>query len=87
MAKYEDKPAVVEKEKPKYNLGTKQLQSLISAHLKYTGLVTSVKYEWSSAGAIVAVDEADVADLMSKRVGSSGCCGNNPDGNFVFQIV
>lgn len=82
----ESKPKVAEKSKGNYN-NKVAIQSLFPAHLKYTGLVSGVKYEWLQAGDVVTVDESDVADLLSKRVGERGCCGNSPDGNIVFALL
>ena len=90
MPKYnleEDKPAVADKPKASYNLGVKSIQSVFSAHLKYVGVASGKLYEWDKAGAIVAVDEADVDDLLSKRIGERGCCGGNENGNILFQLA
>ena len=81
------KPAVVDKPKASYNLGTKSVQSIFPAHLKYEGLVTGKSYEWFRSGDVAVVDDADVADLLAKRVGAVGCCGNSPGGNIVFQLI
>lgn len=62
------------------------IQSLIEAHLFYTGQATQRQYEWRSAGVIVGVDEKDVPELLSKRLGGKLCCGSGND-NRIFQIV
>jgi hypothetical protein len=87
MPKYEDnadKPVVVQSKKQDYTYIA--IESLMSAHLKYTGLVTGKQYEWPKAGDVVSVDERDVPNLLSKRVGTHDCCGASPDGNHVFQL-
>lgn len=73
----------VQTPKTNYN-STVLIQSLYPAHLKYVGIVSGKVYEWPKSGDIVSVDSADVADLLSKRIGARGCCGNS-DGNVVFQ--
>jgi hypothetical protein len=73
--------------KPKSSYNNTLIQSLFPAHLKYQGAISGKLYEWPKAGDIVAVDEADVADLLSKRIGSQGCCGFNPQGNQVFALL
>lgn len=78
-------PPVAQSSKPDYN--SVVIQSIFPAHLKYRGLVTGKLYEWAKAGDMVSVDSADVTDLLSKRVGAKGCCGGNPDGNKVFQLL
>lgn len=65
---------------------TKRIQSLIDAHFFYTGQVSGKQYEWGRAGAIVEVDEHDVPELLSKRLGGKTCCGAS-DGNIIFQEV
>jgi len=64
-----------------------KIQSLIDAHLLYDGKVSKRHYEWTSAGAIVSVDENDVPELLSKRLGGNTCCGGNRDGNQIFQLA
>lgn len=90
MPKYryeqDEKPDVVDEVKPKYNSGTKQVQSIYSAHLKYIGAVSGKLYEWYKSGEVVAVDERDVTDLLAKRIGSRNCCGDSLNGNIVFQL-
>lgn len=63
---------------------TKQVQSLIDAHLIYDGRVSGQRYEWVRAGAIVDVDERDVPELLAKR-GMKSCCGQEP--NRYFQLA
>ncbi|HEY6021430.1 MAG TPA: hypothetical protein VIY48_16445 [Candidatus Paceibacterota bacterium] len=62
-----------------------RVQSLIDAHFKYTGRVSGKLYEWPKAGTIVAVQEEDVSDLLSKRLGAHSCCGGE-DTNKIFQV-
>ncbi len=65
---------------------TIRVQSLVDSHLTYYGRVTGVKYVWPCAGSIVAVDEADLSNLLEKRLGGNSCCGN-VGGNRIFQIA
>ena len=62
-----------------------EVESLIDAHLFYTGQVTGQLYEWVRAGSIVGVDEQDVPELLAKRLGAKLCCGGND--NRIFQVV
>lgn len=80
------KSMVVKSPTPTYNTIT-QVQSIFPARLKYTGVATGKLYVWEKAGDIVSVENADLMDLMSKKVGEKGCCGDNLNGNPVFQIV
>ena len=81
------KPAVAVKTGKTYNSSRKiKVQSLIAAHLKFTGQVTGESYEWPIAGAIVMVNEDDVPALLARRLKRKPCCGANQVGN-VFQIV
>jgi len=63
-----------------------KIQSLIDAHLYYTGRESGRQYEWMKAGAIVEVDEQDVPELLAKRLGKKTCCGNH-DRNKIFQLA
>lgn len=63
-----------------------RVQSLVDAHFKYTGRVSGKLYEWPKAGSIVAVQEEDVSDLLSKRLGARSCCGGE-DTNKIFQLA
>lgn len=76
----------VQTPKSSYN-DTVAIQSLFPAHLRYVGAVSGKVYEWPKAGDTVSVDSADVPDLLSKRVGAHGCCGNEQGGNVVFQVL
>ncbi len=62
-----------------------QVQSLLDAHVIYTGQVSGKSYEWPKAGAIINVDNLDVPELLSKRRGRKPCCGE-PE-RPIFQIV
>lgn len=71
---------------PPVTINTKvQVQSLIDAHLYFTGQESGQLYEWGRAGAIVNVLEQDVPALLRKRLGKKTCCGNGD--NLVFQLV
>ncbi len=62
-----------------------KVQSLIDSHLYYTGRESGKLYEWGKAGAIVEVDEQDVPELLSKRLGKKMCCGTG--NNQIFQLA
>lgn len=64
-----------------------KVQSLIDAHLQYTGRESGESYEWLRAGDIQNVDERDVPELLSKRIGERSCCGEGGLGNLVFQEI
>lgn len=64
-----------------------QVQSIFPAKLKYTGLKSGKLYVWENSGDVVSVDNMDLEDLLSKKVGEKGCCGDNLNGNPVFQVV
>jgi len=81
----EDKPPVV-KTAAQVTIKSIKIQSLISAHLMYSGRESGKQYEWTRAGAIVDVDETDVPELLSKRLGGKTCCGSG-DGNVIFEKV
>jgi hypothetical protein len=63
-----------------------EIQSLIDAHLLYTGLVTGKLYEWKKSGDTTPVLEEDVPELLAKRLGGKHCCGSQ-DGNKIFQVA
>ena len=63
-----------------------EIQSLIEAHLLYSGKATLRQYEWKKAGDIVNVHTDDVSELLEKRLGMKQCCGDQ-NGNKIFQIV
>lgn len=59
----------------------------IDAKVSVTGLSGS-HYEFSGAGAVVEVAEADVANLLAKRLGGRSCCGGgSPEGNVMFELA
>ena len=62
------------------------VQSLFPATLKYLGPISGEQYTWMKAGDTVSVNVDDVPELLSKRIGSTSCCGNSRDGNIVFQV-
>ena len=62
-----------------------KIESLLEAHLEYTGRVSGKLYHWQKAGDIVLVDEADVPELLSKHLGKKMCCGSGD--NRIFQIA
>lgn len=61
------------------------IQLIFPAHVSYKGRNSGKLYDWPKAGDVVPVDSEDVADLLSKRVGSGSCCAGG-DGNKVFII-
>ena len=61
------------------------VQSLLEAHLTYTGRSSGKQYEWLKAGDTVSVLVDDSEELLSKRLGGNPCCGN-PMGNKIFEI-
>ena len=61
------------------------IESLIDAHLIYTGRVSGKQYEWQKGGDTVAVQLEDAPELLEKRLGGNPCCGN-PVGNLIFQL-
>lgn len=74
-------------EKPDAPVTIKEVlvRSRIQSKLQYTGQVSGKLYEWSGAGQAVPVLEEDVPELLSKRLGRKGCCGNNE--NIIFEIA
>ena len=73
-------------ETPKHRVyNTINLVNLISAKVKLLGPVTGNSYEWSKAGAVLAVDEKDAPGLLSKHLGDKVCCGSNAV-NSIFAI-
>lgn len=77
-------PVVKVQDEP-YNYSVVQIESMIDAHLVYTGQVSGKQYEWTKAGSIQLVDERDAPALLSKRIGERSCCGEGLQGNLVFQ--
>lgn len=76
---------VVDTPKQPYNY--RKVRSLIDSRLIYTGQISGEQYEWNRAGSNVDVDERDVPDLLTKRIGGNSCCGGqNTKGNQVFEI-
>lgn len=78
--------SVVEETVGEVTIKTVKVQSLVDAHLIYTGQQSGKSYEWHGAGAIVDVDEQDVSDLLSKRRGKKPCCGE-PEQPKIFQLA
>lgn len=66
---------------------TKLVQSLIDAHFIYTGQATGKQYEWQTGGSKISVDERDIPELLSKRLGGKTCCGGSDEGNRIFELV
>ncbi len=60
-----------------------KLQSLLDAHIHYTGQVTGKSYEWVRAGSVVVVDAKDAPALLQKRIKTQSCC--NQSDNAIFQ--
>ncbi len=80
------KKAIVEETVPTVTINQEVLvQSLLEAHLFYTGKVSGRQYEWLKAGDTVMVLVDDSEELLSKRLGGNPCCGN-PVGNKIFEI-
>ena len=80
------KKAIVEETVPTVTINQEVLvQSLLEAHLFYTGKVSGRQYEWLKAGDTVSVLVGDSEELLSKRLGGNPCCGN-PVGNKIFEI-
>lgn len=77
--------APVEKNSEKITIKEVLVLSRIQSKLQYTGQVSGKLYEWSGAGQAVPVLEEDVPELLSKRLGRKGCCGNNE--NIIFEIA
>lgn len=63
-----------------------RVRSMVSAFVRYHGAVTGNEYEWPRAGAEALVDERDVPNLLSKRIGNRSCCGDS-DANRIFELV
>ena len=61
------------------------VESLIDAHLLYTGQVSGRQYEWLKGGDTASVSSEDVPELLEKYLGGNPCCGN-PVGNRIFQL-
>lgn len=79
------KSTVVNIQNKTYN-NTTQVQSIFPAKLRYTGATSGKEYIWEKAGDVVSVENVDLDELLTKKVGSKGCCGDNLNGNPVFQI-
>ncbi len=80
------KQAVVET-KPADKIKYVIIQSMIDAHLTYTGRESGKSYEWLRSGDAAQVLEEDVPELLSKRLGGNTCCGSDPSGNKIFQLI
>ena len=88
----DEEDVVAEEEQPVYTYNdrkpaTHRLQLRFDAKVKLSGSVTGKLYTWERSGAIVEVDEQDVDDLLSKRVGSKACCGGNIENNTLFVLI
>lgn len=81
-----EKPPVVETVSDS-KINVMLVESLIEAHLTYSGKSSGRQYEWKKAGDVIEVLPEDVSELIEKRLGGTLCCGNNPTGNRIFQIV
>lgn len=62
-----------------------KVRSRIQSRLQYTGKASGRLYEWGGAGQVVSVLEEDVPELLAKRLGRKGCCGNSE--NKIFELV
>jgi hypothetical protein len=76
---------VVVEEKPQPATIRIAIRSMYPARLRYTSPSTGELYEWLDAGSVVEVVSEDVPFLLSKKLGSSGCCGVKSDGNQLFE--
>lgn len=78
---------VAETLKSDYN-NSRGLRLIFPARVRINGSVTGKPYEWAQAGEIVFVDEADVADLLSREIGGQeGCCGSSVGRSKLFEIA
>lgn len=77
----------VEEKQREIIINEKKVESLIDAHLLYDGQVSGRHYEWARAGTVQNVDERDVPELLSKRLGGKPCCGGDEEGNRIFQLA
>lgn len=50
------------------------------------GQITGEHYVWNGAGSVVSVRTEDVPELLSLRLGATGCCGATAGGNQLFQL-
>jgi hypothetical protein len=75
----------VVKTAPDSTINLVKVQSLVDAHVYYTGRESGRPYEWNKAGAIVNVDESDVPELLAKRSGKKPCCGG--ERTKIFQLA
>ena len=81
---YDDEEQVVKYPAPVTIKETK-IRSRIEARLQYTGKVSGRLYEWSRAGSVISVQDDDVPELLSKRLGKKSCCGNSE--NQIFELA
>lgn len=82
----EKKEAIAVPHRATYNYFVKQVRSMVQARIIYRGHVTGNRYEWPAAGSVVPVDERDVPELLSKKLGGRSCCG--PQGaNTIFELI
>ena len=84
-----DEPLVISSDVPYNQIEQTRVNvvNIFPAKLIYTGLVTGEPYEWSGPGSIVSVNSEDLADLLSKKIGESSCCGSSSKGNPLFEVV
>lgn len=79
---------VVAEPQPEVRINRTRMQSLFPANVVYIGRISGERYIFPVAGAILEVDSRDVPDMLTYRIGTTGCCGGgNADGNTVFQII
>jgi len=85
MKKHTPEIKVVVAEEIKQTTIRVAIRSLYPARLRYASPSTGESYEWSSAGSVVEVAIEDVDFLLSKKLGSTGCCGVQSNGNQLFE--
>ena len=85
---FEEKPAIVITETPKYNKvisNTILVRSTVDAIYKTTGSVSGREYVFRGSGSEVAINKEDIDELLSRR-NRKGCCGS-PLPTSLFEIV
>lgn len=87
LSLFDDSPLIVDLGIEKIEQKTYNLRCRIDAKVIVTGQ-SGTRYEFSGAGAVVEVAEADVSGLLAKTLGKRLCCGNLQAGdNAMFEPV